>query len=143
MIRPFLPISQKVTDVEDLFDGFWCPLADALRQLSQLTPTETYVPDRRPVCTDHWAILEDAEEGVLFEFTEECLGPTDNPACGVARIVSFEGEPEWTAAITVPGSYLVGVGIREEYDGQYDEYIHVPFLTPQYPEELGMRIYPA
>jgi hypothetical protein len=129
--------------MEDFIDGFWHPLTEAVRRLSRLAPTETYIPGRQPVCSTHSVILEHKEEGALFEYTEECLGPTDEPACAVARIVSFEGEPEWLADITVPGSYLIGIAVEEEYSGEYGQYNKIPIIVPLYPEELDLTIYPS
>lgn len=98
---------------------------------------EVKVRGRKPVCRDHPLIAEDDRDGGLdfiLEFTEECLGETDEPACVSAQLLRDQGLPWGAEAIRVPGSYLTTVQWEEEGD-YWAGFWMVPSLVLDYPEE--------
>lgn len=97
---------------------------------------EVKVPGRIPVCREHWLIAEEIATGLAFfvEFTEECLGETDDPACLTYHLFHDQGLPEETDYAPVPGRYLLSIAWTEE-GGYWTGVMQVPNLVLDYPEE--------
>lgn len=95
------------------------------------------VPGRKPVCKEHWHVVEQGDSGLLglVEFTEECLGETDDPDCLTYHLFHDQGLPEETDYTPVPGRYLLAIEWIEE--GNYwTGTLSVPNLVMAYPEEV-------